>query len=147
MYHPRLFDSGPCVSKKQVDCVDYQYDFFKSSEIDDECVGQCPLECESIDYGLTISSSSYPTKFYFEFYKDYLNYTNDFDELKSSLYKINIFYPNLGYSKLEEMPKTSVIDLLSNIGGTMGLYIGISFLSLVEIVEIILEVVFISFSA
>ena len=147
LYHPRLFDATPCVSRRQVDCVDRQYGLFKSSEIDEECLSQCPLECESIDYDLTISSAAYPTRNYFEFNKDYFNGTRDFEELRSSLYKINIFYPNLGYVELEELPQTSVIDLLSNIGGTMGLYIGISFLSLIEIVEVVLEVIFISFSA
>jgi hypothetical protein len=35
--------------------------------------------------------------------------------------------------------------LLSDIGGTLGLFIGISLLSLIEIVEILIELLFISY--
>jgi hypothetical protein len=76
-------------------------------------------------------------------YKEYLG-VYDYEMLKKSLYRIYIYYPSMGYISLTEYPKTSVIDLLSSIGGTLGLYIGISFLSLIECVEILLEVVFIS---
>ncbi len=50
------------------------------------------------------------------------------------------------YTKLSEMPKIEPFDLISNIGGILGLFIGCSFVSLFELVEIFLEVYFILFS-
>jgi hypothetical protein len=44
------------------------------------------------------------------------------------------------------MPKIEPFDLISNIGGILGLFIGCSFVSLFELVEIFLEVYFILFS-
>jgi len=35
-------------------------------------------------------------------------------------------------------------DLISNIGGNLGLFIGISFLNLVELIELIIEIIIIS---
>jgi hypothetical protein len=33
-------------------------------------------------------------------------------------------------------------DMLSNVGGTLGLFVGLSFVSLFEILEIIIEIIF-----
>ena len=48
-----------------------------------------------------------------------------YDEVKDRLLFLNIYYPKLSYIKISESPKTSIIDLLSNLGGTLGLYVGI----------------------
>ena len=37
------------------------------------------------------------------------------------------------------------VDLISNVGGTFGLFIGISFLSFAEIIELIFQIIFILF--
>ena len=65
-----------------------------------------------------------------------------YDQLKERSIYLNIFYSNLNYLQISESPKTSLNDLMSNVGGTLGLYIGISFLSLIEIVEIVCEIIF-----
>ena len=49
----------------------------------------------------------------------------------------NIFYDSLSYKTIEESAKTGWIDLISNIGGTLGLFLGISLLSFGEILEIL----------
>lgn len=41
---------------------------------------------------------------------------------------------------ITETPAITIYDLLPNIGGTMGLFVGISALSFVEIVEIVIEI-------
>ena len=43
------------------------------------------------------------------------------------------------------MAKTPLIGLIANIGGLLGLFIGVSFLSFGEIIEIIIEIFFIIF--
>lgn len=39
--------------------------------------------------------------------------------------------------------KTTYIDFISALGGTMGLFLGMSFLSLIELIEILMDVIFI----
>ena len=70
----------------------------------------------------------------------YGNRTPTFDELKESTLKLNINYQELQYTLVKESQKTTWLDLLSNVGGTLGLFTGFSFLSLVEILEILFEI-------
>ena len=41
------------------------------------------------------------------------------------------------------MPKIDTSDLIANIGGNLGLFIGISFLSFAEIFEVLIEIILI----
>ena len=46
---------------------------------------------------------------------------------------------------MKQEPKILLTDLVSNIGGTLGLFLGISFLSFIELFELIIEILFIFF--
>ena len=43
------------------------------------------------------------------------------------------------YISIEEIEKTSFLDLVSGIGGTLGLFIGMSFLSFFELFDVLIE--------
>lgn len=125
-------------------------DFF-NSEIPQSCADKCPLECDAITYNLFTSSSLYPARVYSDSLMQNVwireKYANDmskltFDDLKQRMVQISVFYGDLGYDNFDESIKTEVIDLISNIGGTMGLFLGISFLSFVEILDIFLQILF-----
>ena len=66
----------------------------------------------------------------------------DYDSLKRNLVQIWVSYSELGYDRYVEIAKTEVIDLVSNIGGTLGLFLGMSFLSIAEILDILLQILF-----
>ena len=57
------------------------------------------------------------------------------EDLRSNLLAINVFYNSLSYLSFTEHAKIHVVDLVSNVGGTLGLFLGISFLSFAEIFE------------
>ena len=122
--------------------------FFGDSTPD--CIDKCPLECDSETYSVTTSFLSYPTKVYADLLlkennvlNKYGNITPTFDEMRESILKLNINYKELQYTLIEENQKTTNIDLISNIGGTLGLFLGVSFLSAVELIEILFEMAFI----
>ncbi|KAK6989353.1 amiloride-sensitive sodium channel subunit gamma-2, partial [Biomphalaria glabrata] len=56
--------------------------------------------------------------------------------------KLNIFYRDLNYEELAEQPNYEIFQLLSDFGGTMGLWIGLSVLSLFEIINVIAELLY-----
>jgi hypothetical protein len=56
-----------------------------------------------------------------------------------------VFYDRLSFNEITEKPSFTFVDLISNVGGTFGLFIGISLLSFLEIVEIIYELLSIYF--
>jgi len=41
------------------------------------------------------------------------------------------------YTEISQTAKTSVIDLILNLGGALGIFLGISVFSLVEVVEVL----------
>ena len=67
--------------------------------------------------------------------------TLTYESLKHSMLQLSIFYGDLGYEQYDEVEDMSWLDLTSNIGGTLGLFIGMSFLSFVEIVDIVLQII------
>jgi hypothetical protein len=103
---------------------------------------------------VTISSNGAMSKQGYNLYKKVINaftsnfgeYDLSYEDVKERLLILNVYYSKLSYIKISESPKTSINDLLSNLGGTLGLYVGISFLSFIEIVEIVMEIIFISFN-
>ena len=145
MNYLKIDGSSPCLDKEEHLCTVNQYNLFKKSNVDDSCSTLCPLECDSVEYNLLVSSANYPSfSSYLVYGKYFENMT--FEELQKKSIAISIFYSDLSYIYIGESVKTLVIDLFSNIGGTLGLFVGVSMLSLIEIVEILIEVVFIRFN-
>ena len=140
----------------QTKCTFSNYDDFISSNVNDLCSSMCPLECESSKLDISTSSSTFPTRSFYELYKEnkyfkelFQSESITYDDLRESILEVNIYYETFKYTKTGESPVSTIIDLVSNIGGTLGLFIGISLLSLVEILEIIAEFIltlFFSFS-
>jgi hypothetical protein len=56
---------------------------------------------------------------------------------------IYVYYSSLKYILITEQSQMHIIDLILNEGGTLGLFIGVSFVSLFEISKIILEIIMI----
>ena len=69
-------------------------------------------------------------------YKDYVeregkNVMNDF-------VRINVYVADNEVVKTEESPQISVTQLLSNIGGQLGMWIGVSVITISKVVEVLL---------
>jgi hypothetical protein len=47
---------------------------------------------------------------------------------------------------INEIPSTLLIDLVGNIGGQLGLFIGISLLSFIEIIELFIDFIIFCFN-
>ncbi len=90
------------------------------------CSQSCIPECESTIY----SVKSY---YYFDdFQPQYL----------ASLY---IYYEDYRFLSINEIPKTSPVDFFSVIGGLLGLFLGTSLFSFIEIFELITSLLYIIF--
>jgi hypothetical protein len=63
----------------------------------------------------------------------------------NNLVAFNIFYPSLDYTVIDQIPKMDLFDFISNLGGNFGLFIGISFLSFAEFIELFIEIILIFF--
>ena len=89
------------------------------------CGNDCPLECDSIEYETSLSFNKF--------------LTNNSDNIVN----FNLFYSSLDYTMIDQIGKMNGFDLISNIGGNLGLFIGISFLSFAELIELFIEIIYI----
>ena len=53
---------------------------------------------------------------------------------------VSISYAKKSYDLIKQIPKMKAFDLVSSVGGTLSLFIGISFLTFVELIEILFEI-------
>ncbi|RMZ92978.1 acid-sensing ion channel 5 [Brachionus plicatilis] len=121
---PSVFDKEPCDLYGKC----YQHimgNFFTFENINKECIDLCPLECEKQTFDQTISAQT-------------LNGTDHYSV-------VYIYYDSLASTVVEESPTTTPADLISSIGGVAGLFLGMSLLSLVEIIEVVFRLIFILF--
>ena len=71
----------------------------------------------------------------------YDNETLSEENIRNGLTKLNIYYALLSYRQLDDSITLDSLGLLGAIGGFAGLFLGMSLLSLVEILDIIIRFV------
>ena len=139
-----------CHDTEQVSCMSNQQTYFDEYGTSNytNCSRNCPLECESVNYDLRISTATYPTSNYLKWLllqtsltQKYSNQTTLLTDIQNSILKLNIFYDDMFYTKLSDSPAITSDTLLGTIGGNMALFLGISFLSFVEVMELFYEIV------
>ena len=71
---------------------------------------------------------------------------NTYENVTRTFFALRVYYDDLKYTLIKQQPKIELFDLISNIGGTLGLFLGFSFISLLELFEVVAELVFIRFN-
>jgi hypothetical protein len=59
--------------------------------------------------------------------------------------RFRVYYKSLKHTVIIQSPKMILSDLISNVGGIIGVFLGISFLSFIEIIDFILQIIYILF--
>ncbi len=125
----------------------YWYEYTQTDSILNNC--DCPLECKSSGYSIASSFAQFPTLNYYQqmYANDSLiisrltenNIENNYETVRNSVARLSIFYNELKETVITENVKTKTFDLISQIGGTLGLFLGLSFLSLFEFLELLVQ--------
>jgi hypothetical protein len=82
------------------------------------CDVECPQECTLIKYSADLSY-------------------NDRRDVPQS---IRVQFADISYFEISQVPKMTGFNLMNEIGGALGLFIGITFMSLLEALEFLSEV-------
>lgn len=101
---------------------------FNKLSLADMCNHYCPLECDSAEFKVT--------------YSFHLSETIP----RNDTLKFKAYYKELKYIFIRQEEAMNLIDLISGIGGILGLFLGVSFLSFIEIFELIFELVYLLFA-
>jgi hypothetical protein len=137
-----------CLDESQLYCSVFAWRSFLSNDYMSKiCVQYCPLECKSVNYQITTTFSNYPS---YNYALDSLmnnpiikskfqNETLTYDLIKQSVLSLNVYYDHLAYTHISKDAKLEIVDLVSGIGGLLGLFLGMSFLSFAELIEMFIE--------
>ncbi|XP_068132485.1 acid-sensing ion channel 5 [Hyperolius riggenbachi] len=96
----------------------------------------CPVPCEEIDYPATLSYSTFPSDKAADFLSSKLS--KDARYMRNNLVYIDIKYQKLNYKITEQQKALTSSELLSNVGGQLGLFCGASMITIIEILEFLL---------
>lgn len=133
---PNLYNTRYCTSVFESACVyKARLTLYSPPEADTlaSFYQYCPLECSSETYQISASTNDFPSLMYVDALKNntlvnsnlaLLNKTLTYDNLKKNFLWVNIYYDQSVYTSITQTPSQQIVDLMSNIGGTMGLYIG-----------------------
>ena len=64
------------------------------------------------------------------------------EQAKESVVRLFVYYDSLSYVHIEEAPQIDLVSLIANIGGNLGLFLGMSLFSLCEMMTTLLEIYF-----
>ena len=95
--------------------------FIKRRSFSVQCEINCPEKCDSIIYEYSSREHDQNITFYF----------------------FRIYFSRLTYLDLKQIPKMTDFDLVNSIGGSLGLFVGFQFMSLIEILQYVIDVIFI----
>ncbi|XP_067016052.1 acid-sensing ion channel 3-like [Acropora muricata] len=119
-----------------VKCIDEVLDDYATAV----CTRNCRQKCREDTFKMTVSAARWPS----EHYKDILrrnlqnrglgNHSND---LHINFLKLKVYYGELNYEAIDEELAYPFSHFFSDIGGIMGMWIGISALTCVEILELL----------
>ena len=144
----KLNGTNPCLDYFQSNCLTNTWNSYLSNDyISKNCVQYCPLECYPINYQITSSFTNYPSYNYALnslmtnpiITSKFQNETLTYDLIKQSVLSLNVYYDHLAYTHISKEAKLELVDLVSGIGGLLGLFLGMSFLSFVELIEMFIE--------
>ena len=92
---------------------------------------KCPPRCQVINYDKTVSMTRWPTredKVTFDRGKANINFQN--------LAKVTVYFQTMTCQEVRQEKAYTTAKLFSSLGGILGMYVGFSFLSLFEILEV-----------
>ena len=133
----------PCLTQQEINCSDrIFYDEYQRNNFNGQYDDDCPLECQYNEFNYQISSLKFPSYYHDHFYMkklltERLNRTVEDINIKENVAKLNIYFTKIGYTYITEKPTMKLINVLANTGGMLGLFLGMSCISFIEILEII----------
>ncbi|CAH1782263.1 unnamed protein product [Owenia fusiformis] len=103
---------------------------------------RCPAKCRESTYEVSTSVSAWPSKHHDHFIRERLNKINNISlhDIKNTTVRVHVYFEDFNEETVIEVPVYTVSGILSNIGGTMGMFIGLSLCTIGELLELMLDV-------
>ncbi|KAK3512269.1 hypothetical protein QTP70_002266 [Hemibagrus guttatus] len=129
-------DAPYCTPEQYKECADPALDFLVERD-NDYCV--CETPCNMTRYGKELSFVKIPSKASAKYLAKKFNKTEQY--IADNILVLDIFFEALNYETIEQKKAYELPGLLGDIGGQMGLFIGASILTILELFDYIYEVI------
>ncbi|XP_033096439.1 acid-sensing ion channel 1A-like [Anneissia japonica] len=140
----------PCdlTNEEDDDCVE---GFQETFRISGYTYCSCQQPCNTVSYTSDISTSYWPSDNYKENLKENLvNFSkplretveadcNDKNAIRLNLLNLDIYYQDLNYEVINQSFTYTFIDLVGALGGLVGLWLGLSILTIFEVFELFID--------
>ena len=98
----------------------------------------CLPNCLTTTYDYKLSSSHFPSHITESYTKERGWPLSNKTQFKDRYARLLVYFETLQYTEIEQLPAMTLVELLSNIGGQLGLYLGASLITLMEIVDFLI---------
>ncbi|KAL2091013.1 hypothetical protein ACEWY4_013276 [Coilia grayii] len=127
-------DAPYCTPEQYKECADPALDFLVERD-NDYCV--CETPCNMTRYGKELSFVKIPSKASAKYLAKKFNKTEQY--ISDNILVLDIFFEALNYETIEQKKAYELAGLLGDIGGQMGLFIGASILTILELFDYLYE--------
>lgn len=120
-----------------------------------DCFDLCPYECETVSFDLSTSYAQFPSNLLYGYLIQQESYrladlfqVNSSREishemLASRTLGVYIYFDKIATTEITESASVTVANLFADIGGHLGLFIGVSLLSFVELFQLLIDIIII----
>jgi hypothetical protein len=133
-----------------ISCPHLVKESFYASDYVLNCIDKCPKSCEYERFDTILSTSKYPSEFYLnqillknKKLNDLLDQTiltsDKKAKLSDSLISLNIYFSNEQFVHVNQVPYRTFLDLISELGENVGLFLGLSILSTFELIDLAIK--------
>ncbi|MCI4390259.1 hypothetical protein PGIGA_G00120600 [Pangasianodon gigas] len=129
-------DAPYCTPEQYKECADPALDFLVERD-NDYCV--CETPCNMTRYGKELSFVKIPSKASAKYLAKKFNKTEQY--IADNILVLDIYFEALNYETIEQKKAYELPGLLGDIGGQMGLFIGASILTILELFDYLYEVI------
>ncbi|KAL9988196.1 hypothetical protein ACROYT_G002611 [Oculina patagonica] len=128
------------INSTQASCTDMVNDQHRRSNLNCSCNEDCKL----FEYLATTSSAVWPTDAYLGRLQNILgdkasDVTSDFAEARRNLARVDVYCKSMTLEIIAQQARYQLKDLISSVGGSLGLFTGISLLTLVEFLKLMFD--------
>lgn len=129
-------DAPYCTPEQYKECANPALDFLVERD-NDYCV--CETPCNMTRYGKELSFVKIPSKASAKYLAKKFNKTEQY--IADNILVLDIYFEALNYETIEQKKAYELPGLLGDIGGQMGLFIGASILTVLELFDYLYEVI------
>ncbi|XP_077994329.1 uncharacterized protein LOC144448053 [Glandiceps talaboti] len=139
-------DEGPAclvTNKTQDTCRQLMYFLLQRNSLPCKCKTPCTYSW----YTKTISQSYWPSENYLQRLLKEIHAKNNKTKIiqgnnyaQRNLVRLEIYFEDLNYEYIQEKPSYHLENLIGDIGGSLGLYIGLSLITMVEFFEFLWDI-------